>query len=854
MFTLDEEKYLIRLLNLNDVVLFLGSGYSALSKNNLGENLPTGWVFAQKLWDFLGYKGDSSTTSLQELYEAFLLNKKIKKGEKLRFLEENLLAKNIPVIYDNLCNAFWYKIYTTNVDNVITDTYRRNHQRLDKLKYPNDKFKERDQSLETTQLVHLHGELPCLPEDLIFSTSQYAASSTIHNPLYWHFVQEYSTKPTIFVGTSLNEPLFEQYIQARQQYSKFSERRPQSFLITKSISEPKKDILKGQYNVDFIEGSTEDFLNWLQKIKGELKSKEDVLWQVNPNLGNLKLKISTSKVTVRHSELNEFSISFKPVQTELQKSDGKSKFLLGASPMWNDIIMGLDAQRKVTSAILDFANDKFNNSKKVEIVAVIGSGGSGKSTLLKRIGYQMRLDGRSTYLNYSEFLPKSDMISRVLTAFGEKTVLLFDNAGNIINQLPELVKELNKMDKPPLIILSIRANAIERLATKLEPILQLKEFEIPNLDRDEIQEILNILEKNNLLDQLRGKTNEDRIKVFEQKAKKQILVAMKEATKGEDFNKIIAEEFASIETSDASLICLCIALYTELGFLTTKQEIIGFSDLTPADTLYQLDRNLKGITINVGLKYDKYMIRHRVIAEHYVKNCASLEQLKKAYINVLSVIAPEIQRSHTPSRRFSLYKELINHAKLYRRFKEDINLARHIYDSVSELFKTDYHFWLQYGSLEAEGVGGDLDLAENYIGQAESLMRVENYYILNAKGNLMYKRAIKAKVDDVASDYREKAKEILINLIQKRGADDPYSYFIYLAGEYNYITTRIRDRALKKSRLDSLLKIAKQGFHDHPRNQRIKHIADVINKAYLYQTLDEEINDPVIMSNYEDLS
>ncbi len=42
-------------------------------------------------------------------------------------------------------------------------------------------------------------------------------------------------------------------------------------------------------------------------------------------------------------------------------------------------------------------------------------------------------------------------------------------------------------------------------------------------------------------------------------------------------------------------------------------------------------------------------------------------------------------------------------------------MEREVYDSISLYFNDGAHFWLQYGSLEVEGRGRDLSLAENYL-------------------------------------------------------------------------------------------------------------------------------------------
>ena len=211
MFTKNDEKYIIRLISRNEVVLFLGSGFSRDAKNLLNDDFPTGNVLCEKLWSFLGYTGVYDGTSLQELYQAFV-SSSAKKQIKKDFLINNLTCGTIPNIYNSISIPYWYKIYTVNVDDVLTKVFRRNNKLIRELKFPRDEFAERDQSLELTQIVYLHGKLPCEPDDIIFSTKQYVEAGIQDQPLYSQFVWDYAVLPTIFVGTEINEPLFEKYI------------------------------------------------------------------------------------------------------------------------------------------------------------------------------------------------------------------------------------------------------------------------------------------------------------------------------------------------------------------------------------------------------------------------------------------------------------------------------------------------------------------------------------------------------------------------------------------------------------------------------------------------------------------
>ena len=151
---------------------------------------------------------------------------------------------------------------------------------------------------------------------------------------------------------------------------------------------------------------------------------------------------------------------------------------------------------------------------------------------------------------------------------------------------------------------------------------------------------------------------------------------------------------------------------------------------------------------------------------------------KRSIHKSLICFSTRIINSNTYNRKFNLYKSLINHKILYYRFRENIELAREVYESLVPFFEYDAHFWLQYGSLEIEGKGGDLNLAENYINQAESLAPNSDY-IQNAKCSLYYKLSTSQNSITVALEYKNRADELSTDLINRIGDRNLFLYLSY---------------------------------------------------------------------------
>jgi tetratricopeptide (TPR) repeat protein len=356
----------------------------------------------------------------------------------------------------------------------------------------------------------------------------------------------------------------------------------------------------------------------------------------------------------------------------------------------------------------------------------------------------------------------------------------------------------------------------------------VQEFLVPHLSRKEIIGVLTVLERENLLGQLKGMSQEERIREFETKANKQLLVAMREATSGRGFDEIIEDEYRTLTPQESAILYLCVALATEAGYRMTLQEFVGCSELPPAESLSLLNRNLRDIVLRTGVNDDLLMLRHRRIAEHMVHGAAPRPALREAYLHLLGVLSSEIGGQRR-SRTFSLFKTLINHHTVYRRFEENINEARQVYDSVLPKFSQNAQFLLQYGSLEMEA--GNLSIAQNYLDQADSL-DTGNPFIQNAKGQLLLKRAIKAPNKATAIILRDDGSKVLMDNITNLELDDAYCYHIYCMLRLSWVRVWGQTHEEKKAELESLREFANKAFRKYPLDRRISEAKLEIERDY----------------------
>lgn len=122
-----DEKRVVRALGRAKCVLFLGAGFSTAATDRAGRNLPAGSALAAELWDWAGFAvkyGPYGGQSLQRVYEIVLKAK----GEKqlTTFIRDRLSAGHVPAWYDLVTQPYRYRVYTTNIDNVVESVFARN--------------------------------------------------------------------------------------------------------------------------------------------------------------------------------------------------------------------------------------------------------------------------------------------------------------------------------------------------------------------------------------------------------------------------------------------------------------------------------------------------------------------------------------------------------------------------------------------------------------------------------------------------------------------------------------------------------------------------------------------------------
>jgi hypothetical protein len=822
-------QYLKRHLHANNVILFLGAGFSTAATNSSGETLPGSRALAEKLWDYMDYGIPYDGSNLGIVYQA-ALHKPGGQKNLFALLSDILTVEEFPEWYRFIINFFWYRIYTTNIDDLTEAIYENGGPSAISTVVAPAEYEDRDGFLREIQLVKLNGSIDEPDKGLTFSPIEYGRRAAEQDVWYDHLVRDIATRPTLFVGSELDEQLFWQYLALRQRRTKgVGKQLPKSFLVCPQVSAAKKEALS-EFNIVPIEMTAEDFFKHLAAEREVVISRENLLRNLDPTLEEI-LALESAGVPKEEIILaEEFYSIFRPVISQPAKAGMRSHFLLGSPPTWADIFNQLDAAREVNRVVADQVVEELNNYG-CGLVLLSGAAGSGKTTIAKRVSILVSNEGYPVYYstNFARLIP--ERVVAYLKRFDRRVVLVFDENADDLRRITEMFDSCADLTHKPVILVTMRTNELAARRYVLHNTEDVKEIRVPDLSDPDINAILQKLDQNSLLGDLRKLTLGQRVDVFRTKAKKQILVAMREATRGRGFDEIIQDEYNQIKPAAAQLVYLIAALPSMHHYFIDRGQLIAAMDLPPSETTAIVDDALSGILNPHENAPTRLQIRHPIIAEYVVMKVATRELLARAYILFLEILAHDLpaQKYRRGSKVFRLYQTIINHVTLHSTFLQQVELCRQIYESIKPHFTDDGHYFLQYGAYELEY--GDLDFAENYLLQAESLMPYHPW-VASALGYLWMRQGVEATSPLAASEYLARGVERMQHQIDTEGRKDPYPYHIFGAQMLAYINRWV-PREEKAKQLRELYVRVAEGAKKHPLDHKLQGLVENIKKAEL---------------------
>lgn len=786
--------FLERSLRSGMAVLFTGAGFSSLATNSAGVQLPQGADLRDALWN-VAFPGETidATSTLGDVFDAAL---RLSRRGTESLLRERLTvdAETLPRLYETYFSLPWYRVYSVNVDDLVSAVQRRFS-----LPYDFRIVSGLTQSVpppEILSAVHLNGLLNEFP-NVTFSPPQYGERAARPDDAYSTLLRDLRSRCVIFIGTQLDEPPLWQHIALRGERSTGRELRPKSFLVAPNIPRARA-VLLDRLNIRHVPMTAEEFCNEF----------------VAPAVAERPTRPSLAVSPQRPFERVDLALS-APVQDA-------ADFLLGREPTWGDVTQGFAVERTFESSLLDAARDTRNR-----VVIVWGTSGCGKSTTLRRLALTLQSAGRQVGWLRPDASQSLQQIKA--SAFGaDLDLVAIDRAERFGERGVELIRALAEPKDGPHVIATYGALAFDELGV-LRSLTGIEVYSeaVPRLDDHDIRQLIDALTRGHRLGRLAGLTLDQQVRAFEERAERQLLVAMIEATSGQRFEDKIVNECNEL-SPDLVPAYAVVALATSVRYpIRTDDLLSALSDVTPAG-LELLDRLLRQHLV-LRAPDGTLAARHSVIAREVVSHYRRSGQLVGAIDRLAFVLASKVYPRMPKTLERRVLNTLVNHDYLGQTV-DSVPQVREIYGDLEPLLLHDPHYWLQRGSYELER--GDIALAENFLAQARGLADAD-YMIETEWAYLYMKRACRVPTDGRARTWMDEALTILFDIITQRPDRSAKTYVVLAQQVIQWAAAASLSSDEKKSLFLGVRSVMTDGLRYYSGNRQFVAARDDVERAYL---------------------
>ena len=494
-----------------------------------------------------------------------------------------------------------------------------------------------------------------------------------------------------------------------------SDNRPRYYTVTPKVSEPEKRLWESK-RISPIESTFEDFLKTLDtQIPSAFRAAVATPIALDLPIAN--------KFIVRNPGLSTQTLDFlyqdvDYIYNGMPNPDIDPRlFYRGYSPHWAAIERDLDARREVESQILLDAVLDDDSQTTCRFFCIKGHAGSGKSVLLRRLAWETAISYNQIALmlrrhSTIEFSPLEEL-SKITSG---RLYVFIDDIDEQAESVVDLMRIARRSEIALTIIAASRINEWNISCSDLDPYLS-GEFTLEYLTEPEIDDLLQLLERHRALHRLARETPEVRRAAFVERAGRQLLVALHEATLGKRFEDIVADEFEAIQPESAKSIYRGICFLNRLGVPVRAGLINRVYGVRFTDFKAKFFSPLEGLVFS---DYDPksrdyvYSARHPHVADIVTARCLiDADDKYNMYISMINGMNIDYLSDDRSFRR------LIRGRSIGADFSEH-SKVQDIYFAASAVAGDDPYLLHQRGIYEMNRSGGDLAEALEFLTAAQN--------------------------------------------------------------------------------------------------------------------------------------
>ncbi|MER8016113.1 hypothetical protein [Streptomyces griseoluteus] len=563
--------------------------------------------------------------------------------------------------------------------------------------------------------------------------------------------------PTVFMATSPSSRALWQALGLAQSQSE-SERFPR-FVVTGPGSAADRARIR-QAGLTHIQAAPHEF----------------ALRQLRPGLEILqqgKRRIADFRVGTRRGS------GIKLVSTLVDSAPrGNVEYLKGQDPTWGDIKEGFAPKLSIIGRIRESA--RLAEDGRHRIVLVEGRAGSGKTTALMQYAYEMHQAGRTVaWIDREATDPLPNLKAQARSMSAEA---VFVDDVDIFGSLgASLLKELSNGGRT-LVVAAIRTTRSDELDVSFRP--RSVSADEPLKD-DDLGHIVDVLHEHGLPGILKQQSSRhQKIEKLRALCDRSLLAAMIQVVTGKRFEEKVASEYRELDPEQTAVYSTVCVFESAIVF---KKRGIEQEDLlqivsgrsAPRPSLQKAINRLVSTRVLIRAADGTVRCRQRTIADTVVetvlrKNPDGLSGVIEHLMRFYAQYAAGIRDNDDPYRRIMV--RLLNHSLMVSLSLSPVRV-REIYETVHELLRDNFHYWLQRGEFELER--GDLGIAENHLETAQGCEGGgTDHFVLTAWSAIRLRRSTVHPVDAQLRERALQAIEVLEEVTRRHGGASPHSFSV----------------------------------------------------------------------------
>lgn len=764
--------YLLTQIREGNAVLVLGAGASRAARDKNGLEPPDGPALARLLSArFLGNKFlDAPLNQVSEyaISEASLTDVQ----EYIR----QIFAPFEPAEFHKLIPTFrWFGLATTNYDHVVEKAYAQQPDRLQELQpiiSNADRLQDALRMPGSVALLKLHGCIsqtanPSCP--LILTTDQYVQYRAGRSRLFTN-VQEWAyERPLVFVGHSIQDPDIRAIL---LEVASLGDNRARSY----GVMPRADDVVKRHWEskkLTLIDATAEEFFGALNRA---IPAGHRVLagLQTSPEAHQVSKHFKSRDIVLSPSCRTFLESDVQYVRGAVSERLDAKDFYRGLNPGWSAVEQNLDAPRKLTDSILTdvILADSGERPDRLEAVIIKGHAGSGKSVVLRRLAWDAAHDYNALVLmQRPQGVLSIGPLRELLAATEERIYLFIDDAADRAREIATLARDIGPEGRRLSLLMAERINEWNVSGGPVEALLT-SEYVIPYLDGDEIESLIGLLTRHRALGTLESASSPERVAAFEQRAGRQLLVALHEATLSKPFEDIIKDEFDSIVPVEAQTMYLSVCVLNRLNVPVRAGLVARMHDL-PFD--YFEKRFFKPLEHVVQVGYDSilrdhtYAARHPQIAEMVFQRVLSSAELRlDKYLRCLQAL----NLSYSTDER--AFRQMVRGRVIDELFPS-AEMARQVFKAARDAAGDDTYLLQQMALYEMNSASGSLARANDLLDKALAAAPHDST-IKHSKAELLLRLADQARTGIERDQRLRDALRIATTLKDDRRNDSSHAY------------------------------------------------------------------------------